>query len=75
MATTPAEMFYEDASPLPDKRLDQCASPGCSKLATFWPHKNPNVRFCEQHALRIIRATVESIVDGTHPDCAEEAPR
>lgn len=50
-----------------------CKSPGCLEAATFFPHPSaPNCGFCDRHGARIIKRTVESIIDGTHPDLREE---
>lgn len=46
-----------------------CKTPGCRSAATFFPH-TPNCGFCDQHGAQIIRRTVESIDNGTHPLCS-----
>lgn len=46
----------------PVKQEHHCAVPGCWKEATFFPHKNRNVRFCDQHALGLIRKTIQQII-------------
>ncbi len=49
-----------------------CKSPGCMEIGSFQPHDElPHVLFCETHAGQLIKRTVVSIVDGTHPDLQE----
>lgn len=51
------------------KTHEHCKSPGCFELATCVPHEQyPNVRFCDKHAQELLRATIRSIVDGSHPE-------
>lgn len=50
-----------------------CKTPGCMEPATFYPHDfAPNVGFCQKHAWGLIKATVDSILDGTHPDLQDD---
>lgn len=58
---------------MPEKTHQHCKTPGCMEVGTFQPHDfAPNVKFCERHATGLIVKTVQSIVDGTHPELQRE---
>ena len=50
------------------KTHDHCKTPGCYEIGYTMDDRWPHVRFCEKHGGQIIKRTVESIIDGTHPD-------
>jgi hypothetical protein len=55
------------------KTHDHCKSPGCFEAGTNQPHdEHPNIKFCDKHFGRIIRDTVKSIMNGTHPSLSED---
>jgi len=57
-----------------EKTHSHCKTPGCMEAGTCQPYDEfPNVRFCEKHFTGLLVKTVESIVDGTHPDVDKDS--